>query len=335
MLAAQLAGARVEVIAECLGISEKTIERWRKNPAKLDGRKGAQKVVVQALSQEEKANILHVVNTPRFRDMPPSKIIPLLADDGIFLASESTVYRLLKTEEQLAHRDKSKPRKHKKPGALTATGPNQVWSWDITYLKTQVRGMYYYLYLHIDIFSRKIVGWQVHESESADLAAELFMALCKKEEVLPFSLKLHSDNGASMKGATMLATLQYLGVVPSFSRPSVSDDNPYSEALFKTMKYRPGYPEKPFESLEAAREWVSKFVEWYNSEHLHSGISFVTPLSRHQGKDSEILAKRCSVYNAAKAKNPRRWSGNTRAWKWESEVVLNSHRSDSSKKVSA
>ena len=272
-------------------MSEKTLKRWNQNPASVDGRKGAPKQLPQALSTEEKDHILEVVNTPQFRDLPPSKIVPLLADEGTYLASESTMYRLLKTEKQLAHREKSKPRKNKKPDSLVAKAPNQVWSWDITYLKTQVRGIYYYLYLHIDVFSRKIVGWQVNEVESAELAAELFMELCKNEKVLPFSLRLHSDNGAPMKGATMLATLQHLGVVPSFSRPSVSDDNPFSESLSKTMKYRPGYPENPFESIQTAQEWVSKFVTWYNEEHLHSGINFVTPLSRHKGEDEGILVK--------------------------------------------
>jgi putative transposase len=316
-------------------LSEKTLKRWADNPTRIDARKGAQKQPHHALSEEEREHILEVVNTPQFRDLPPSKIVPLLADEGTYLASESTMYRLLKTEKQLAHREKSKPRKNKLPDSLIAKAPNQVWSWDITYLKTQVRGIYYYLYLHIDIFSRKIVGWQVNEVESSELAAELFMDLCKKEKVAPFSLRLHSDNGAPMKGATMLATLQHLGVVPSFSRPSVSDDNPYSESLFKTMKYRPGYPENPFESIQAAREWVSKFVKWYNEEHLHSGINFVTPLSRHKGEDEEILVKRKAVYEAAKANKPRRWSGNTRAWKWESEVILNSRKSDSGRQVSA
>ena len=332
---AHASGARLEKIAECLNLSEKTLKRWAENPTRIDARKGAQKQAQHALSEKEKEHILAVVNTPQFRDLPPSKIVPLLADEGTYLASESTMYRLLKTEKQLAHREKSKPRKNKKPDSLVAKAPNQVWSWDITYLKTQVRGIYYYLYLHIDIFSRKIVGWQVNDVESSELAAELFIGLCKKEKVTPFSLRLHSDNGAPMKGATMLATLQHLGVVPSFSRPSVSDDNPYSESLFKTMKYRPGYPENPFESIQAAQEWVAKFVMWYNEEHLHSGINFVTPMSRHKGEDEEILVKRKAVYEAARANKPRRWSRNTRAWRWESEVILNSRKSDSGQQVSA
>ena len=316
-------------------MSEKTINRWIKNPSAIDGRKGAIKNVSHALNASEKAHILSVVNTPEYRDLPPSKIVPCLADKGIYLASEKVIYRLLKTEKQLAHREKSKPRKNKMPDSLVATGPNQVWSWDITYLKSPIRGAFYYLYMHIDIFSRKIVGWQVNEVESADLAAKLFENLCKNEGVFPFSLRLHSDNGGPMKGATMLATLEHLGVVPSFSRPGVSDDNPYSESLFKTMKYRPGYPEHPFESIDAARKWVADFVIWYNEIHFHSGINFVTPSSRHSGKDKLILLKRKAVYEAAKAINPNRWSGNTRAWKWESEVTLNKHRTDSTRKASA
>lgn len=328
-------GARRAQATTALGLCIRTLERWAASECRSDGRKGASKHGPHALSEEEKSKVLSRVNSAEFRDLPPSKIVPRLADKGEYLASESSIYRLLKTEKQLAHRQKSAPRVHRKPDALTATAPNQVWTWDITYLKTLVRGSYYYLYMHIDIFSRKIVGWQVNECESAEYAAELFKGLCVNENVTPYSLRLHSDNGSPMKGATMLATLEHLGVIPSFSRPSVSDDNPYSEALFKTLKYHPAFPEKPFESIDGASSWVNKFVNWYNNEHLHSGISFVTPASRHRLKDKEILEKRRAVYEAARERNPLRWSGNTRAWKCESEVTLNSRRADSCKKVSA
>ena len=167
----------------------------------------------------------------------------------------------------------------------------------------------------------------MHERESEVYAAELFKRLCTVERVNPLSLRLHSDNGSPMKGSAMLATLQALGVVPSFSRPSVSNDNPFSEALFKTLKYHPRYPERPFESLDSANAWVSEFVRWYNDDHLHSGISFVTPADRHAGKDEEVLRKRRAVYASAKQRAPRRWSGQARGWKREDEVTLNSERS--------
>lgn len=179
----------------------------------------------------------------------------------------------------------------KKPRALVATGPNQVYTWDITYLPTQVKGVFLYLYLVMDIYSRKIVGWQVHEEERSALAADLMTDICEREGIRRDQVTLHSDNGSPMKGATMLATLQQLVIMPSFSRPSVSNDNPYSESLFRTLKYRPNYPGKPFADVRSARSWVEGFIGWYNHEHRHSAIKFVTPAQRHCGEDSSILAK--------------------------------------------
>lgn len=175
----------------------------------------------------------------------------------------------------------------------------------------------------MDVFSRKIVGWQIYETESSELASEVMRDICERENIAPQQVVLHSDNGSPMKGATMLATLQALGVMPSFSRPAVSNDNPYSESLFKTLKYRPNYPSRAFESLLAARQWVQTFVHWYNHEHCHSAIRFVTPHERHAGQDSAVLSKRVDVYEAAKAKHPQRWSGSTRSWQPVLVVHLN------------
>jgi len=186
--------------------------------------------------------------------------------------------------------------------------------------------MFFYLYLFLDVWSRKIVGWTVLEEESNEAAARLFQQICADEGLDPNGLVLHSDNGSPMKGATMLATLQKLGVVPSFSRPSVSDDNAFVEALFRTAKYRPGYPSGPFASLEAARAWVSIFVVWYNEEHKHSALRFVTPADRHAGRDVEILAKRHDVYERAHARHPERWSGSTRNWTPIDTVTLSPRR---------
>jgi len=251
----------------------------------------------------------------------------VLADKGVYLASESTFYRVLNENKQLKHRGKNKPaRKLIKPQALTATAPNQIYTWDITYLPSQVRGLFFYLYLVLDIYSRKIVGWQVHSEELSVLAADLMVDICQREGIKRNQVTLHSDNGSPMKGATMLATLQQLGVVPSFSRPSVSNDNPFSESMFRTLKYR---PEKPFSDLRSARDWVNGFVQWYNHEHCHSGIKFVTPAQRHTGEDIEILAKRKQVYQKAKKQNPERWSGEIRNWDRIKEVQLNPERSKS------
>ena len=184
-----------------------------------------------------------------------------------------------------------------------------MWSWDITYLPSSVRGRFYYLYMIIDVWSRMIVGWAVHESESGEHAAALAERACREHGVEAGVLTFHSDNGSPMKAATMLATLQMLGVVPSFSRPRVSDDNPFSESLFRTVKYSPAYPSKPFESLEAARTWVASFVDWYNCKHLHSGIRFVTPADRHAGRHVEILERRAAVFAEARQQHPERWTG--------------------------
>ncbi len=263
------------------------------------------------------------VNHPELADRSPQPIVPRLADQGEYLASESTAYRLLRAERPLAPRGKAKPATRRRPEPRVATGPNPIWTWDITYLATPVRGAFFYLYLILDRFSRKIVGWEVQAQESAAHAAHLFRLSYLREGVDGDELTLHSDNGAPMKGATMRATLQRLGVIPSFSRPAVSNDNPYSAALFLTLKYTPAYPEGPFASLEAARAWVARFVPWYNEQHRHSGIRFVTPGQRHGGEEVEVLRQRAAVYEAAKAQHPLRWSGNIRNWQSVGPVSLN------------
>jgi transposase InsO family protein len=318
------AGAKQSKACEIIGISEKTLQRWSQADNEQDGRLEAKHKPVNKLTEQECEQILDIANSPEYADMPSHKIVPKLADKGIYIASESSFYRVLKAEKQLKHRQKSKPVKQvKKPRALVATEPNQIYSWDITYLPTTVKGIFLYLYLVMDIYSRKIVGWQVYKSESSAQAADLMTDICQREGIQPNQVTLHSDNGSPMKGATMLATLQQLGVIPSFSRPSVSNDNPYSESLFRTLKYRPEYPEQPFSTLTAARDWVDIFAGWYNKEHLHSAIKFITPEQRHAGKDEEILGLRKEVYQQARLKNPNRWSGEIRNWDKVEEVYLN------------
>jgi len=317
-------GARQSKACEIVGISARALQRWTKAGNRQDGRLTPSHTPLNKLTDLERQRILNVCNEPKYAHLPPSKIVPLLADNGVYIASEATFYRALKQAKQLAHRLRSKPCKSvNTPKALVATGPNQVYCWDITYLPTTVKGLFYYLYLVMDVYSRKVVGWQVHDQESSTLAADLMTDICVREKVSRDQVVLHSDNGSPMKGATMLATLQQLGVVPSFSRPSVSNDNPYSESLFRTLKYRPEYPENQFENLAAARDWVAGFVGWYNDEHLHSGIKFVTPSQRHAGKDVEILAQRKRVYQVAKNKHPERWSRDIRNWDQVTEVHLN------------
>lgn len=320
------AGARQAAACEVLGMDPRTMQRWRDQGVGEDRRAGPKTPPANKLSTAERREVLEVVNLPEHRDLSVKQIVPRLADQGVYVASESTMYRILREEKQLQHRAASRPPTRSRPEELVATAPNQVWSWDITYLKSPVLGMFFYLYLVIDVFSRKIVGSAVYETEDSEHATEMLMEAFAAEGVDAEELRLHSDNGGPMKGATLLATLQELGVVPSFSRPRVSDDNPYSEALFRTAKYRPEYPGKPFATVEEAREWVRWFVDWYNNQHRHSEICFVTPGQRHAGEDAELLAKRQKVYKAARKRHPERWTRGTRAWSRPAVVRLNPQR---------
>jgi len=318
------AGARQSKACAQLEIEARTLQRWRNQDIGDDGRAGPKSPPSNKLTSKERARVLEVANSPENRDLSPKQIVPQLADQGEYVASESTMYRILREEKQMGHREPSRaPSKPYRPQQYAATGPNQVWSWDITYLRTPVRGMFFYLYVVMDIWSRKVVAWTIEKEESAEHAVAMISAACGREGVHRDHLVIHSDNGGPMKSATLLAFLQGIGVVPSFSRPSVSNDNPYSESLFRTVKYRPEYPRNPFESLEHARRWMAWFVAWYNTEHRHSAIKFVTPQQRHDGSDRGILAKRASLYEEAKAKNPNRWTKETRDWSHVDEVVLN------------
>jgi transposase InsO family protein len=316
-------GARREKACALLGLSARGVDRWRPANGGEDRRAGPAAVPTHALTDEERKLVLDTANRPEFRNLSPRQIVPLLADRGEYIASESTFYRVLREAGQLAHRQHARPTRRHRPKEHVARGPNEVWSWDITYLRSPVRGVFFYLYLAVDVWSRKIVGWSVRHEESAEYARDFITQAFDGEGVDPKKLVLHADNGGPMKGSTLLSTLQRLGVVPSFSRPSVSDDNPYSEALFRTMKYRPGYPRRPFGSFEDALRWVDGFVAWYNDEHLHSGIRYVTPSDRHARRDRPILTRRHDVYTAAKKRAPRRWSRHTRNWTPVGAVYLN------------
>jgi putative transposase len=322
---AVLAGARLAPACELLGFSERTFQRWQLGADDSpDGRTLRHEAPAHKLSVLERATLLAVANSAEFGHLPPSQIVPRLADQQRYVASESTFYRVLREENQLAHRRAERvPQKRSKPRAVAATEPDQLFSWDITYLPTTVHGIYLYLYLFLDVFSRKIVAWQIYVEENGENASEVMKDLCRREQITPGQLILHSDNGGAMKGATMLATLQKLGVMASLSRPAVSNDNPYSESLFKTLKYRPAYPLKAFADIAAARTWATTLIEWYNHEHRHSAIRFVTPAQRHAGLDQSILAQRSALYATARAKNPRRWTRTTRNWRRIDIVYLN------------
>ena len=325
---AVVSGSRLKKAADIMGLSARTIIRWRQRSGGQDQRKGPLTTPANKLSEQERQQIIDISNSVPFRDLSPNQIVPKLADQGIYLASESTFYRVLKEHKMLTHRLASKPAVANRPKEYVATGPCQVWSWDITYLQTSVKGLFFYLYMVVDVWSRKIIAAQVFAEESMDHSSMLLAHACMIHGVKPEELVLHSDNGGPMKGATMLATLHKLGVIPSFSRPSVSNDNPFSESLFRTMKYRPEYPSKPFESIDQAQAWVDGFVFWYNTQHLHSSIRYVTPDDRHFGQEAFILANRKKVYEKARSQNPNRWSKNVRNWNPVHQVWLNPDRKD-------
>jgi putative transposase len=198
-----------------------------------------------------------------------------------------------------------------------------VWTWDISWLPGPVKGLFFYLYLILDLYSRKIVGWEVYAGESATHAAAVVSRAVLSERCIDQPLVLHADNGSPMKGETLLETRYRLGIATSYSRPRTSHDNPYSEALFRPCKYCPAYPAEGFASLQEARAWMQRFVDGYNTVHRHSGIRFVTPQQRHEGFDQAILAQRQAIYEQARARHPERWSGSLRNWQPITEVWLN------------
>jgi putative transposase len=317
------AGARQKAACAELDLDARTVQRWREQNIGEDRRHGPLTEPRNKLRKGQRDRLLVVLNGREYRDLSPKQVVPLLADEGQYIGSESTAYRLLRAEGLMQHRERSRVRACSQTTELVASAPNRVWSWDITYLPLEPRGTFCYLYLFVDIYSRYIVGWEVHEVENMELSSSLVVNICRERGIDSKELRLHSDNGGPMRGVTMLKTLQELGIVPSFSRPRVSDDNPYSESLFRTMKYRPEYPRKPFISQEEARAWVNNFVTWYNTVHLHSAIKFVTPEDRYYGRDIDILAARHRVYEVAREKNPERWSRNTRNWEPIEKVILN------------
>ena len=330
--AAHEAGARLRLACEVAGIDVRTLQRWKAHQGLVagDGRPDAARPTpAHALTVAERQQILHVANEPRFADMPPARIVPALADEGLYIASESSFQRVLRAHGQTRHRGRAKaPRKSRPPTTHVATAPRQLWCWDMTFLPATVIGQWFYLYLILDVYSRKIVGFEVHDSDDADHAAHLLKRTALAEGIHAMLAKpvLHGDNGSTLKATTVLAMLQWLGVKPSYSRPRVSDDNAFVESLFRTAKYRPEFPHKGFTDLDEARAWAAHFVRWYNHEHRHSGIRYVSPAQRHAGDDTAILAARHELYLQARQRTPRRWSGATRNWTPIEVVTLNPER---------
>ena len=325
-------GARLRPACEMAGIDLRTLQRWQAHAGLTagDGRPQAVRPTPShALTPDERAQLLAVANEARFASVPPARIVPMLADEGVYLASESSFCRVLREHGQNRCRGRAKaPKASRPPTTHIATAARQVWCWDMTYLPAQIAGRWFYLYLILDLYSRKIVGWEVHERDSAEHAAHLARRTALAEGILGAVAKpvLHGDNGSTLKATTVLAMLNWLGIEPSYSRPRVSDDNAYAEALFRTAKYRPEFPRRGFASLEEARRWARQFAHWYNSEHRHSGIGYVTPGQRHAGQDQAILGARHALYLRARERNPRRWSRQTRNWTPVAAVTLNPER---------
>jgi len=309
-------GARLHKACAEIGISVRTYQRWRRGGVRADGRPTATRPSPSnTLSSAEREQILAICNAPEFASLPPGQIVPKLADRGEYIASESSFYRVLRAAKQQHHRGRSQAARVRGPApSHCAKGPNQVWVWDVSWMPGPATGVFYYLHLILDLYSRKIVGWEVYLNESGTNAVALVRQAVLSERCLLSPLVLHADNGSPQKANILRVTLEKLGIEPSYSRPRVSNDNAFAEAMFRTTKYRPDYPHKGFETLQAAREWMSVFATWYNNDHCHRGIRYVPPSVRHAGGDTAMLEQRDVVYQAARARHPQRWSGSTRNW---------------------
>ena len=304
-MAAQQLALQVGVAPACqaLGVSRATFYR-RKRPT--PGHQQPRPTPARALCKSERERILDVLASPRFVDRSPAEVVATLLDEGQYLGSERTMYRVLAANQSVQERRNQREHpKYAKP-ELVATGPNQCWSWDITKLLGPKKWTYFYLYVVLDIFSRYVVGWMVADRENSALAGRLIEQTCHNQGVEPKVLTLHSDRGAPMTSKCTAQLLADLGVTRSLSRPQVSDDNPFSEAQFKTLKYHPGFPGR-FLGIEAATAFCRSFFPWYNTEHRHGGISMLTPNDVHHGRAQAVLMQRQHILQTAWNAHPERF----------------------------
>ena len=289
---------------EAIGVPRASLYR-RRQPAKAESEK-QQKASPRALSEPERQEVLDTLHSERFRDQAPHEVYATLLDEGRYLCSTRTMYRILDDNEEIKERrDQLRHPAYTKP-ELLATAPNQVWSWDITKLLGPEKWTYFYLYVILDIFSRYVVGWMLANRESAVLAKELIEQTCIKQMIQPRQLTIHADRGSSMKSKPVAFLMADLGVTKTHSRPHTSDDNPFSESQFKTLKYRPDFPDR-FGSIEDARAFCQSFFPWYNDEHRHTGICLLTPAAVHYGKAETQIATRQAVLDKAYELNPERF----------------------------
>jgi putative transposase len=293
-------------LCDALSVPRATLYRRRKQARAPTSEPTPRPTPERALAPAERQRVLDVLHSKRFVDTAPAEVVATLMDEKKYLCSERTMYRILASEDEVRERRNQLRHPHYAKPELLATGPNQVWSWDITKLKGPTKWTYFYLYVMIDIFSRYVVGWMVAQRENAELAKRLIRESCDKEGIEPEQLTIHSDRGSPMKAKTTGQLLADLGVTKSHSRPHVSNDNPFSESQFKTFKYRPGFPER-FGGQQHALSWSRVFFPWYNQVHRHSGIAMLTPEMVHRGQADAVLAQRHEVALAAYHAHPERF----------------------------
>jgi putative transposase len=294
-------------LCEALGLPRASLyRRVRKTSSGLPSSRSVRPPATLALSESQRQEVLDLLHSERFQDLPPTQVYPMLLDEGRYLCSVRTMYRILAQQNEVRERRPVASHPVYAKPELLATAPNQVWSWDITKLKGPVTWTYFYLYVILDIFSRYVVGWMVAQRESAALAKRLIEDTCRKQSIAQEKLTLHADRGSSMKSKLLAELLADLGVTKSHSRPSVSNDNPFSESQFKTLKYRPEFPDR-FGCLQDARAFCGPFFEWYNTNHHHCGIGFYTPADVHYGRVVLLKARRQAALDAAYVRHPERF----------------------------
>jgi len=296
-------------LCRALGVHRGSLYRYRKKQHATDSRHKSAAPRIKSprsLSSEEEARVMELCHSSRFMDKAPPEIYATMLDEGVYVCSVRTIYRILEKHQEVRERRAIVRHSHYAKPELLATAPNQVWSWDITKLMGPRKWTYYYLYVLLDIFSRYVVGWLVAERESGAIARHLIEESCQKQSVKPEGLIIHSDRGPPMISKCVAQLMGDLGITKSLSRPHVSNDNPFSEAQFKTLKYCPSFPGR-FGSPQDARAFSCQFFPWYNGEHRHGGIGYYTPEAVHYGKAQGFYQTRATALNAAYAKHPERF----------------------------
>ena len=311
-------GARLYRACEVLQLSERRVRRWRATPD--DGRTGGYRAKDQKLSEEEKDRIVELVNRPDLKAIPLKAAYTTLLDEGVCLASFSTFLRVIKERGMRTTTGRKRKKGAKRP-ELKATGPNQVWCWDITWLESALLGKYFFLYMIIDMYSRKVVGWSVHAKENGRFARDLFARTLAAEGVRKDQIVIHADRGKPMRSRTLRALFNLLGVLASYSRPHTSNDNAYAESLFATFKNRVAFPQY-FVSIEAAESYCEQFFAWYNDSHFHSGLDNVTPSTVHAGFHGQVFAKRNALLEQHRLEHPTRHGGRKKVFGLPEAVEL-------------